>query len=253
MQIPTLQGIIDRRLLINYRVDPAYLQKLLPAPFRPKRLHGMGIAGICLIRLKQLRPRGLPAQVGLASENAAHRIAVEWEEDGNYREGVYIPRRDTASQVVTLIGGRLFPGLHYHATFQVKEDDENFSVRMLSDDGETRVAVQAQSASRLPDNSIFASLEEASAFFEHGLHGYSVTNKPGTLDNLALHCKYWEVEPLQVIEAQSSFFDDPTRFPEGTAELDCALLMRAIPHEWHVGKPFSTEKESPIQNTSALI
>src|SRR6516225_10195357 len=57
MFIPTLEGIIDRRLLVNYRVDPDYLQRLLPAPFRPKRIHGLGIAGICLIRLKQRRPR----------------------------------------------------------------------------------------------------------------------------------------------------------------------------------------------------
>ena len=57
MYIPTLAGIMDRRLLVNYRVDPAILQRLLPAPFRPKLTHGMGVAGICLIRLTQLRPR----------------------------------------------------------------------------------------------------------------------------------------------------------------------------------------------------
>lgn len=61
MYIPTVEGIIARRLLINYRVDSATLQQMLPAPFRPKLIHGMGIAGICLIRLKDIRPRGLPA------------------------------------------------------------------------------------------------------------------------------------------------------------------------------------------------
>jgi len=62
MYIPTLEGTIDRRLLVNYRVDPDSLQRLLPGPFRPKLIHGMGIAGICLIRLKQLRPEALPAR-----------------------------------------------------------------------------------------------------------------------------------------------------------------------------------------------
>ena len=69
----------------------------------------MGVAGICLIRLRALRPRGLPAWIGLTSENAAHRIAVELEEDGQPCEGVYIPRRDTDRRVNTLVGGRLFP------------------------------------------------------------------------------------------------------------------------------------------------
>lgn len=249
MYIPTIEGIIDRRLLVNYRVDPDYLQRLLPGPFRPKRIHGMGIAGICLIRLKQLHPRMLPAPLGFSSENAAHRIAVEWEEHSQYREGVYIPRRDTSSQFNTLIGGRLFPGVHHHASFQVREEDETFSVHMVSDDGETRVTVEAHIASHLPEHSIFASLEEASEFFEQGSLGYSATNQAGKLDTLELRCRNWKVEPLQVTKAQSSFFDDPERFPSGSAELDCALLMRAIHHEWYVREPFySSESEGPAKS-----
>lgn len=253
MVIPTLEGTIDRRLLVNYRVDPDYLQRLLPAPFRPKLIHGMGIAGICLIRLKELRPRGLPAALGLTSENAAHRIAVEWEEQGVYREGVYIPRRDTSSRFTALIGGRLFPGVHHHARFQVHEADEAFRVHMASDDGQTRVTVAAHLAPQLPAHSIFASLEEASAFFEHGLFGYSATNQAGKLDALELRCRHWMVEPLQVTEAHSSFFDDPKRFPAGTAELDCALLMRAIRHQWYVRPPFySAESEDPAQSVQRV-
>src|SRR5579885_2523048 len=144
MNILTIEGTIDRRILVNYRVDPDYLQRLLPSPFRPKRIHGMGIAGICLIRLKEMRPRSLPALIGFSSENAAHRIAVEWEENGVYREGVYIPRRDTASQFNTLIGGRFFPGVHHHAHFQVSEHDDAFSIQIASDDGETQVMVEAR-------------------------------------------------------------------------------------------------------------
>jgi hypothetical protein len=244
MYIPSLEGIIDRRLLVNYRVDPDYLQRLLPGPFRPKRIHGMGIAGICLIRLKHLRPGALPASLGFSSENGAHRIAVEWEEDGEYREGVYIPRRDTSSPFNVLIGGRLFPGVHHHASFRVREEDEAFSVHMASDDGEIRVAVEARIASHLPENSIFASLEEVSTFLEQGSLGYSVTDQAGILDCLELQCTNWKVEPLQVTRAQSSFFDANPRFPPGSAELDNALLMRAIRHKWSVRKPFSTTSAS---------
>lgn len=240
MYVPTLEGTIDRRLLVNYRVDPAVLQRLLPAPFRPKLIHGMGIAGICLIRLKKIHPRVLPAPLGFTSENAAHRIAVEWEDQGMYREGVYIPRRDTSSRFNALIGGRLFPGVHHYARFEVIESDGDFSIHLVSDDEETRVTVEARLASQLPAHSIFASLEEASAFFEHGVLGYSVTNQPGKLHTLELRCKNWKVEPLQMTTVQSSYFDDHNRFPVGSAELDCGLLMRAVRHEWYVREPFST-------------
>ncbi len=237
MHIPTMEGIIDRRILVNYRVDPHYLERLLPGTFRPKLVHGMGIAGICLIRLKQIRPHSLPALLGLSSENAAHRIAVAWEENGRYQEGVYIPRRDTSSRFNTVVGGKLFPGIHHHAHFQVTESDEAFRIEIESDDGETRVAVEAHVTSTLPEHSIFTSLEEASAFFERGSRGYSSTRGIGRLDSLELRCLNWKVEPLQLTKAESSFFDDQQRFPPGSAELDGALLMRAIRHEWYAREP----------------
>src|SRR5215213_8122480 len=109
MKIPTIQGLIDRRMLVNFTADPAVVQKLLPAPFRPKIFKGKAIVGICLIRLKHIRPKGFPSVVGLSSENAAHRIAVEWGKDGKTREGVYIPRRDTSSWLNQMAGGRVFP------------------------------------------------------------------------------------------------------------------------------------------------
>ena len=76
--------------------------------------------GICLIRLEQLRPAGFPTVLGLSSENAAHRIAVEWNDGtGVPREGVFIPRRDTDSLLNRLAGGRIFPGEHHPARFSV--------------------------------------------------------------------------------------------------------------------------------------
>ena len=72
------------------------MQPLLPAPFRPKLIGGAAITGVCLIRLERLRPRFLPPSFGMHSENAAHRIAVCWEDEGDEEcEGVYVPRRDT--------------------------------------------------------------------------------------------------------------------------------------------------------------
>src|SRR5262249_9718302 len=99
MKLPTLQGIIDRRMLVNYGVDPGVAERVLPAPFRPKLAQGYAMAGICLIRLKQIRPMFVPAAVGMSSENAAHRFAVQWDVNGETREGVFIPRRDTSSKL----------------------------------------------------------------------------------------------------------------------------------------------------------
>lgn len=234
MRIPKLHGVIDRRILANYRVNPDVLQGVLPPPFRPKLYRGVGIAGICLIRLAGVRPRFVPAWLGIGSENAAHRIAVEWSDDtGRLRDGVYIPRRDTSSRLNAWAGGRLFPGIHSHARFTVYETPERFEVALRSDDGGTRLAIRATLAAALPRTSVFPSLPAASEFFEAGALGYSATPDARRFQGLELRCLGWQVEPLAVEEVHSSFFDDPTTFPPGSVEFDCALLMRGIRHEWH--------------------
>jgi hypothetical protein len=233
MRIPVIRGVIDRRILVNYRVAPGVLAPLLPAPFRPKLHRGYGIAGICLIRLRSLRPRFLPAWLGIASENAAHRTAVEWDDCGRVREGVYVRRRDSNSWLNAVAGGRLFPGIHSHAKFTVRETETHLEVRLRSDDGATRISVVGDVATDLPATSAFESLAEASAFFQTGSLGYSATPDPRKFQGLELRCQHWQMEPLSVAEVRSSFFDDRAVFPAGSIEFDCALLMRGIEHEWH--------------------
>jgi hypothetical protein len=194
MQLPAIQGIIDRRILVNYRIDAGVAARVLPSPFRPKVVKGYAMAGICLIRLKQLRPVCLPFSVGIGSENAAHRFAVEWDRDGQLYEGVFIPRRDSSSRFNALMGGRLFPGEHHHARFDVNEADDRLRVRFNSDDGAARVSVAARLADGLPDASIFSSVEEASRFFQNGALGYSATRDATRYDGLELCCKTWSVE-----------------------------------------------------------
>jgi hypothetical protein len=233
MRIPVVRGVIDRRILVNYHVDPGVLARLLPAPFRPKVIHGVGMVGICLIRLKNVRPTFLPSWLGISSENAAHRTAVEWDDNGVIREGVYVRRRDTNSRLNSLAGGRLFPGIHHHARFTVEETSDRYSVGIRSDDGVTRMSVRGSRTDKLPASSVFRSLAEASAFFQAGALGYSATPDPSRFQGLELRCLNWQVEPLAVEEVRSSFFEDESMFPRGSIEFDCALLMRGIQHEWH--------------------
>jgi hypothetical protein len=238
MKIPIVTGMIDRRILVNFRVDPIVLAKLLPPPFRPKLVNGAGMAGVCLIRLHQMRPRLIPKALGIASENAAHRIAVEWEQDGELREGVFIPRRDTSSRFNTLVGARLFPGSHHHARFQVSEHDDYYSVTVDGDDGRTHLAVAGHASNELPPDSVFESVQAASEFFRRGSVGYSPTTKtPGRFEGLELRSVKWSVQPLAVEVHESSFFEDYARFPSGSVHFDCALLMKNIEHEWHARRP----------------
>lgn len=232
MPIPIIQGVIDRRILANFRVDPEILARIVPHPFRPLLVNGQGMAGICLIRLSGIRPSWWPASLGIGSENAAHRMAVEWDEGGSRRHGVYVARRDSSSLWNALAGGRLFPGVHHHSRFSVRETPREYYVEVSNADG-THVVVEGQTSNNLPAGSVFGSLERASEFFANGSVGYSPARRRGVFEGLELRTSRWEMTPLATRRAESSFFSDPAIFPPGSVEFDCALLMREIPHEWH--------------------
>lgn len=233
MFLDTIHGVIDRRVLLNYRIDPDALRCVLPEPFQPKLYNGYGIGGVCMIRFKELRPRFVPSWLGLGSENAAHRIAVQWDQDGEQREGVFIPQRDTNSWFNKTLGGRVFPGIFQRSKFDGHETDSTVSLRIVQADLGTEISFRGHLADSLPTTSIFPTLEEAASFFSLGATGYSATQSEGHFHGMELRSLNWSVSPLIIDEARSCFFDDEHRFPIGTAELDCALLMRNIEHEWH--------------------
>jgi hypothetical protein len=232
-----MSSVIERRLLVNYRVDPGVAARLLPAPLRPQLVNGWAVAGICLIRLGQLRPSWVPGWAGMRTENAAHRVAIEWDGMGGRQTGVYIPRRDTDSVVTFLAGGRLFPGEHHRASFDVRETVRELHVALTSADRTTRVSVDIRVARRLQRSALFADLREASDFFRGGSAGFSATRDSGRLDGLELRTDRWAVEPTEVDAVSSSFFEDVRLFPPGSATIDCALLMRDIPVTWTTVQP----------------
>jgi len=239
MKVPTLQGIIKRRILVNYRAEPEAIQKILPSRFRPKLHDGRAIAGICLIRLEHIRPKYTPEFVGISSENAAHRIAVLWEDkNGERQEGVYIPRRDTDSFINHFAGGTLFPGEHNAADFSVTESGNEIDFAMRSKDGAIEVKLKGKISEKFPENSIFSSIAEASDFFEKGSLGYSVTKDGKELDGITLQIKNWKVEALNLDSVESNFYKNEAMFPKGSIVFDHALLMRNIAHEWHSAPGF---------------
>jgi len=225
-----LTGIIDRRILLNFRADFAVIRKFLPAPFRPQVVQGQAMVGICLIRLKNERIKGLPPVFGLTSENGAHRFAVEWAVDGQVRKGVFIPRRDTSSKLNYLLGNQ-FLGVHHRSVFEVTEGAGNYAVAFHSTDN-THLAVEAQETNNWPTTSVFSTLEQASEFFRQGAVGYSPQSNGCGFDGVELSTAQWHVSPLAVQQVSSSFFSNKEFFPTGSVVFDNALLMRDTAHEW---------------------
>lgn len=231
MRLPTVTATMQRRILVNYRIRRD-APEIVPAPFRPVLVDGYGVAGICLIRLGGIRPTGLPALAGVRSENMAHRIAVEWDTPAGPVRGVYIPRRDTSSRLIALVGGRAFPGWHHLAHFAVEEQAGEYRVDVSSRGGGVHVSVAAHQTKAVGPGSVFADVDQASDFFRCAPVGYAATPSDGVFDAVALTAEDWAIVPLHLDEVRSSFFDDPDRFPPGAAVPDSAFLMLDTETRW---------------------
>jgi hypothetical protein len=145
-----------------------------------------------------------------------------------------VPRRDTASRLNSLAGGRIFPGVHHFSRFGIDDASVKISIRVAAGDLTVPLLeIECEEADVFPESSLFSSLAESSRFFEAGAIGYSSRPRPGILDGLLLKVDQWKVAPLKVDRVRSVYFDNPSLFPPDSIRFDHALLMRDIPHEWH--------------------
>jgi hypothetical protein len=219
---PAIASFIERRLLVNFRLDPETAARILPEGTEPLLRRGHAVGGICLIRLAGARRSGGPlpgladlaGRFGLRTEIAVHRIATVWPGPDGPEHGVYIPRRDTDSRISTLTAGLFLPGEHHLARFEVEESPERLRIGFRSADGSAHAQVQALLADRLQGSALFADLDEASAFVREAPDGY-----PARAEEFA-------IRPATLLQVASSYFEDPDRFPPGTAVPDSALVLR---------------------------
>jgi hypothetical protein len=221
--IHNVRAQLRRRLLISYRVDPAVAASLLPAGFRPQIVDGSAVAGVCVLGLESIRPSWVRRRWGLRSENAAHRVAVEWDGVDGVEKGVFIVERHSSAWHPVVFGGRLFPGVHRRARFRTDESGDRYALTMEA--GGHSLAADVEVGGDW-SSSLFATIDEASDFYRAGRVGWSPTRARHGVEPVALSTDAWEVEPARLHRVSSSFFD---ALPAGSAVFDSVVVMRDIP------------------------
>jgi len=104
---------------------------------------------------------------------------------------------------------------------------------VATNDGKADVHFSAQRLGEWRPTPSFGSLDEVSEFFRKGDCGFSCSLNGDELEGLKLKTLKWEIAPMNVESQHCEFFADVRRFPAGSIEFDCCLLMRGLPHEWH--------------------
>jgi hypothetical protein len=100
------------------------------------------------------------------------------------RPGVFVWRRETDQRLVELLGGRLFPGVHYRARFQVSEDEDRLAMTVTSEDSKADVCFSAKASGQWQQTPTFDTFDEVSEFFRKGDCGFSCSLRGNQLE----HC-----------------------------------------------------------------
>lgn len=235
----TVHGTIRHRLLVNYAADPAVVAGLLPHPFRPHVVRGHALVGICALHLDGLRPPHVPRRLGLGTDAAAHRVAVEWDGPSAPQRGVWILRRDSAQRLTSLIGGRAFPGVHGRAGFTVDDGPDGLHIAFTTSDGVGLDATARPSTGW--SSTLFPTPEAASDLFVGGRMGWS-HDRRGQVEGVDMAGPA-RAEPVD-LTAHSTYFDEV--LPRGSVRLDHGLLMRDAAVRWSSLEPPRTTASDPI-------
>lgn len=191
MKLPVLHGVIDRRILINYRIEPDVVRSLLPPHLQPLLVNGYASGGVCLIRLKDIGLKYTPSIFRITSENAAYRFLVTWKGNNGLARGVYIPRRNSDSWLNVMVAGRIFAWPHHAARFFSAEANGCYSLRVGPHNGPSELEIDGHRTDHFPKDSMFRSLGEASRCLRIANSVYHLRRTGGALKRSA-----WKPAPV---------------------------------------------------------
>lgn len=244
----SVTGVCERRVILNWRVDPKLVAKQLPHPFRPRLVNGKAIVGIDVLKLVDMRPTGFPSFAGFATANAVDRISVEWDEGGSTVHGLFVPNRYSPSAVNAIVSiARLFPTVFKHATFEFEERNGKYRISLVM--GGNRLDVEAKESNQLETKSVFKTVQDASDYHGDSKISYSPSHDSDIFDAVYLKTLDWNASPLKIQAVRYTFID--RLYPN--AEFDSALIMKNTRHEWHglgaINKKgaFATEKQQSAE------
>lgn len=231
MHSPPLRGRCPRRALFTWRIDPVAARRVVPAPLRPKMLHGSAIGAVDWMRLERLRPRILPGPLGLSMEMCTHLIPAEWDDEGVRRDVLYVLRRDVQVSGLGRAAGLLLPGHPHPARIHAIDEDVKVQVSAQSKDGQCTLELGGTLSGEWNNRSLFSGGKHLMHVLGNQAGGFLAfdENGHGALIELEAHPEL--AEPLDTQQHTSSLFDGGL-VPKGAAQPDAAVVLRNLVCLW---------------------
>ena len=217
-------GVVERRLLVNYRVELDVLDTVLTDPLRGREVGdtGKGVGSVCITRVEDTRPGFLPESLGVTVEMATHRVYARVEDGGDHC--VYVPWRGVSSRFHALVLSSLLPTDFDSADFLTEDRDGARQVRVDWDSDVAGVVFRDTDRDTVDDDSVFYSVESASTFLCEAGVEYAMTGDVYT--GVETCPDRTDLKPVEISDERSSYFG------KLGGEFDSAFGMTDVELAW---------------------
>lgn len=220
--------LIDRRILILYRVSTAALEQVLPAAAEPREVADRALAGIAFRRRRTMRSGWVPAQLG-TSQCATHFVLLRKCRGAGCHPGVVALRHDCSSRWQAWWSSA---GRSHHARFEVADYVDSLELAGDSDDRVMQLRFKAHPARGLPYRSIFRSIPQVTDYLADDLAGLGLLQSRQVAEESSGGWAHLRLEPLEVAQLESSIFDRWRQASPGLVEFDSAFSLREDQLAW---------------------
>ena len=228
----TVRGRIRRCWLFTWRTPEETVRSLVPAPLVPETHRGFAFWNVVVCEISGMRPRALPASLGIGYWHAAYRLHVRARvAHGREVEGLHFIRSDCDRSIVAALGNVL-TDFHFHtARIAVRETAGAVDGRIEVADASARFRIDRRAAPQLSAGSPFASVAEAAAFLKYKPCGLSPAGRDGlNAVRIVREENAWQSRVVAVAEQSWEFFAGRDVTPEVCCE------VAPIDYEWSRGE-----------------
>ena len=226
-----MNGVVTRRFLISYPVQPSALSRFLPPDAELSTWQGFAWVSACFVNIRHMRPSLVPAPVGIDFNYLVHRTRARLPyPDGIRRESVLVLEANINSRVFAALGQRL-PGVSFRARdIRLLETPDCWRVQMQDDDGTLLYQADIAKVSigeGLPTHSYFPDLASADAFLLHVSYGAEWHAETRRLQFLAETHDSWRAQAGGCRTHRYAFLE---ALDGALPQADHVITMTNIPH-----------------------
>jgi uncharacterized protein YqjF (DUF2071 family) len=218
----TMVGELHEVLLVNFSLPEGLLRERIPAPLVLDLLGGRAVISMVSVKLRWMRPSGLPKLLGFHYHHVAYRVVV----NGPKERGIYFLRSFADKRFIVAFGNALSEYQFERAGITYEERDGQMSLGVTARDP-ARTAISARLSTErgeLPRGSSFPDLSAAKEFTGPLTRAFSVSKK-GAVTKVEIAREAWPIQPLTLESFANS------EFPE--AKPEAAFCVREpIHYRW---------------------